>query len=88
MKVDKSFVRDADVDRGQQEIVRALVAMAHALGIEVVAEGIETQGQASLLSELGCRLGQGYLLAAPMPLTDFEAWLATAPTSLRHALPV
>ena len=88
MKVDKSFVRDADVDRGQQEIVRALVAMAHALGIEVVAEGIETQGQASLLSELGCRLGQGYLLAAPMPVADFEAWLTAAPTSLRHALPV
>lgn len=87
MKIDKSFVRDADVDHQQQEIVRALMAMAHALGIEVVAEGIETPGQAALLERLGCGLGQGYLLARPMPLTDFERWLADAPTTLRTALP-
>jgi diguanylate cyclase (GGDEF)-like protein len=88
MKVDKAFVRDADVDLHQQEIVRALVAMAHALGIEVVAEGIETKGQAELLRALGCGLGQGYLLAPPLPVDQFDRWLATAAVSLREALPV
>jgi EAL domain-containing protein (putative c-di-GMP-specific phosphodiesterase class I) len=87
MKVDKSFVRDADVDHQQQEIVRALVAMAHALGIETVAEGIETTGQARLLEQLGCRLGQGFLLARPMPVEQFVDWLDTAPTTLRAVLP-
>jgi diguanylate cyclase (GGDEF)-like protein/PAS domain S-box-containing protein len=87
MKVDKMFVRDADVDHQQQEIVRALVALAQALGIGVVAEGIETRGQAALLHQLGCRLGQGYLLAHPMPVDRFETWLRSARTTLREALP-
>ena len=87
MKIDKSFLRDADVDHQQQEIVRALMAMGNALGIEVVAEGIETTGQARLLEQLGCRLGQGYLLARPMPADQFAGWLVDAPTSLRDALP-
>lgn len=78
MKVDKSFVRDADVDRHQQEIVRALVAMAQALGIGVIAEGVETEGQAQLLHELGCGLLQGYLIAHPMPVDDATSWLAAA----------
>jgi EAL domain-containing protein (putative c-di-GMP-specific phosphodiesterase class I) len=87
MKVDKSFVRDADVDHQQQEIVRALVAMAQALGIGVVAEGIETPGQACLLEQLGCRLGQGYLLARPMPIEQFTSWLTDAHATLRATLP-
>ena len=78
---------DADVDHQQQEIVRALVVMAHALGIEVVAEGIESPGEARLLEQLGCHLGQGYLLARPMPVDQFTTWLTTAPTTLRDALP-
>ena len=88
MKIDKSFLRDADVDLQQQEIVRALMAMADALGIEVVAEGIETPGQAALLEQLGCRLGQGYLLAHPMRTEQFTAWLGTAERALRDVLPV
>ncbi len=87
MKVDKMFVHNADVDHQQQEIVRALVALAQALEIGVVAEGIETTGQAALLRELGCELGQGYLLARPMPFDAFERWLASAATTLRDALP-
>jgi EAL domain-containing protein (putative c-di-GMP-specific phosphodiesterase class I) len=87
MKIDKAFVRGADVDRQQQEIVRALVAMAHALGIGIVAEGIETAGQAAFLQDLGCRLGQGYLLARPMPVAEFGRWLETAANALRAALP-
>ncbi len=87
MKVDKMFVRDADVDVQQLEIVRAIVALAQALGMGVVAEGIETCGQAALLRQLGCGLGQGYLLARPMPLADFLEWLDAAPTNLRSTLP-
>jgi diguanylate cyclase (GGDEF)-like protein/PAS domain S-box-containing protein len=88
MKIDKAFVRDVDVDHQQQEIVRALVAMATALDIGIVAEGIETGGQARFMRDLGCRLGQGYLMAKPMPHDDFVEWIATAATTLRETLPV
>ena len=87
MKIDKMFVRDVDIDHQQQEIVRALVAMANALGIGIVAEGIETSGQAEFMRGLGCRLGQGYLMASPMPFESFHDWLATATTTLRETLP-
>ncbi|MCB0900453.1 MAG: EAL domain-containing protein, partial [Actinobacteria bacterium] len=61
MKIDKSFLRDVEVDAHQQEIVRALVALASAIDVDVVAEGIETEGQADFLRGMGCGLGQGYL---------------------------
>ncbi|HEY8239662.1 MAG TPA: bifunctional diguanylate cyclase/phosphodiesterase, partial [Candidatus Limnocylindrales bacterium] len=65
IKIDRSFVTDLDVSDPNVGIVRAVVSLAHGLGITVVAEGIETDEQARRLRELGCDMGQGYLWAHP-----------------------
>lgn len=65
IKIDRSFVAGID-GIADRSIVDAVVALAHGLGIGVVAEGIETARQAERLRELGCDLGQGYLFARPM----------------------
>ena len=65
IKVDRSFVTDLDVRDPNVGIVRAVVSLAHGLGITVVAEGIETDEQARRLRELGCDMGQGYAWAHP-----------------------
>jgi EAL domain-containing protein (putative c-di-GMP-specific phosphodiesterase class I) len=66
IKIDRTFV--AGIDQvADRSIVDAVIALAHGLGIGVVAEGIETNRQADQLRELGCDLGQGYLFARPMP---------------------
>ena len=65
IKIDRSFVTDLDVHDPNVGIVRAVVSLAHGLGITVVAEGIETDEQARRLRELGCDMGQGYAWAHP-----------------------
>jgi len=65
IKVDRSFVTDLDVRDPNLGIIRAVVSLAHGLGITVVAEGIETEEQARRLRELGCDMGQGYAWAHP-----------------------
>ena len=75
LKIDQHFIRDIAHDARDLSIVRAIVAMARALELEVVAEGIETEEQRLRLLEAGCRIGQGYLFAAPMPATEFAALL-------------
>lgn len=76
LKIDKSFVRDMTTDPGDRAIAEAIIVMAHKLGIQVVAEGVETAEQRDLLAAAGCDFGQGYLFARPMPMTDFETFLA------------
>jgi diguanylate cyclase (GGDEF)-like protein len=84
INIDRSF--DAGIDGiADRSIVDAVIALAHGLGIGVVAEGIETERQAERLGELGCDLGQGYLFARPMPAVDVRKLLrgdADAPTAL------
>lgn len=65
LKLDKSLIADVDHDPGAVAIVRAVLAMADALGLHVVAEGIETEAQETVLRQLGCPSGQGYLLGRP-----------------------
>ena len=65
IKVDRSFVTDLDVRDPNVGIIRAVVSLAHGLGITVVAEGIETEEQARRLRELGCDMGQGFVWAHP-----------------------
>jgi len=67
LKIDASFVRNASRDTKNVEIIRSIIALARALSIEVVAEGIETMEQHAMLRDLGCPLGQGYLFARPLP---------------------
>ncbi len=78
VKLDKRFVQGLGVDSRAEEIVRATVSLAHGLGLEVVAEGVETVAQARMLMGIGCDAAQGYLYARPMPPEDVPAWLARA----------
>jgi diguanylate cyclase (GGDEF)-like protein len=82
VKIDKSFVLDMLDDRSHAAIVRSVIDLAHNLGFEVVAEGVETEQILAALTTLGCDIAQGYLLARPMPAGHLPAWL------LAHRVPV
>ncbi|WP_318246111.1 EAL domain-containing protein [Stappia indica] len=75
LKIDQSFVRDLETDEESRALVKAIIAMAASLGINVIAEGAETQGQCQTLLALGCRQIQGYHLGRPMPGAEFLAYL-------------
>jgi diguanylate cyclase (GGDEF)-like protein/PAS domain S-box-containing protein len=79
LKIDQSFVREIGLQaaEGHEEapIIRTIIALAHNLGMAVVAEGVETESQRSLLIELGCESLQGYLLHAPLDVVGIEALL-------------
>jgi len=79
LKVDRSFVGRIDGDGGETGIVRAIVALAHGLGMEVIAEGVETEGQAVLLRKLGCQYGQGYYFSRPLDGEAAGAFFAKGP---------
>jgi diguanylate cyclase (GGDEF)-like protein/excisionase family DNA binding protein len=75
IKIDQSFVQGLESEGANLPIVQAVIALAHGLGMGVVAEGIETAGQLAGLRSLGCDRGQGFLYARPMPPTDLEPML-------------
>lgn len=70
LKIDKSFIRDIPEDQSDVEIACAIIAMAHNLGLTVVAEGVETEIQARLLAQYDCEYLQGFFLDRPMPIED------------------
>ncbi|HVK93900.1 MAG TPA: EAL domain-containing protein [Noviherbaspirillum sp.] len=72
LKIDQSFVRDMATNDGDRAIVRSVTVMAHELGLQVVAEGIETVRQKELLIEAGCDFGQGFLFSQALPPEEFE----------------
>lgn len=76
LKIDQSFVRDIVTDSEDLAIVRAIVAMSQALFLDVIAEGVESAEQLSLLKREGCKDCQGYLFARPMDADSFMQWLA------------
>lgn len=75
VKIDQSFVRNLASDAREQALVRSMISLSHDLDYRVVAEGIETKEAAEMLAQMGCDEGQGYFLARPMELTNFEQWL-------------
>jgi diguanylate cyclase (GGDEF)-like protein/PAS domain S-box-containing protein len=79
IKLDRSFLRDVPDNADANAVVRMVVQLAHDLRLEVVAEGVEHQAQASFLSDAGCSAFQGYLYAPALAPLDAAAWLATQP---------
>jgi diguanylate cyclase (GGDEF)-like protein len=74
VKIDPSFAASLHEDGGELTLVEAIVAMAHKLGLKVVAEGVETEAQRALLATAGCDYAQGYVLGVPMTAGDLEAF--------------
>jgi len=76
VKIDRSFILDLSSSPGNEVLVDSIVQLGHSLGVQVVAEGVETQAELDVLRNLGCGLVQGYHLARPAPLADVMAWAA------------
>jgi EAL domain-containing protein (putative c-di-GMP-specific phosphodiesterase class I) len=78
IKIDRSFVAGIEEAPADAAIVRAMIDLAHNLGMQVIAEGVETAGQLERLRRWSCDAVQGYLVARPMPIEDLPAWLMAA----------
>jgi diguanylate cyclase (GGDEF)-like protein/PAS domain S-box-containing protein len=78
LKIDQSFVRDMETNSAHRAMVEAIIVMAHKLGMEVVAEGVETAQQRAILQAAGCDLGQGFLFSPALAPEEFEARLGPA----------
>lgn len=76
LKVDRSFVMDIPRDINDMEITGAVIAMAHKLNLQVVAEGVETPAQLQFLRANNCEFAQGYLFSKPLPIAEFKAYIS------------
>ncbi|HEX5389970.1 MAG TPA: EAL domain-containing protein, partial [Burkholderiaceae bacterium] len=72
IKIDQSFVRELLVNPNDASIARTVIALGQSLGLDVVAEGVETAAQRDFLHQHGCRTFQGYFFSRPLPLSQFE----------------
>lgn len=79
LKIDKSFIQNICSDENDQSIVRSTIEMAHNLGLNVVAEGVETNETLAILCELGCDVAQGFLFSKPLPPEMFAKWIENSP---------
>ncbi len=75
LKIDRSFVIDLETNEDDQAICRAIINMAVSLGMEVIAEGVETEIQRDLLKSFGCHIIQGYFYSKPLPISEFEVFV-------------
>jgi diguanylate cyclase (GGDEF)-like protein/PAS domain S-box-containing protein len=75
LKIDQSFVRDVLSDPNDAAIAKTIVALGKTLGLEVIAEGVETRAQMDFLASIGCHAYQGFLLSRPVPVAEFEQQL-------------
>ena len=76
VKVDRTFVRDLGITPQSSAVVTAIIALARALGLRVIAEGVETLRQMEVLHRLGCSLMQGFLFSKPLPADELERWIS------------
>jgi len=75
LKIDRSFIEEVAINQGDRELVIATISMAQALGLQVVAEGVETDEQLTFIKEQGCALVQGYYFSRPLLADDFDRYL-------------
>jgi EAL domain-containing protein (putative c-di-GMP-specific phosphodiesterase class I) len=75
LKIDRAFVFELDTDSRDISIVRAIVELAHSLGLSVVAEGVESEAAGRMLTALRCDVAQGYGLCRPAPASEITGWL-------------
>jgi len=87
IKIDRSFIVNVAEDNENTAIVRSLVAMAHNLGLGIIAEGVETEAQARFLAAERCEEAQGFLYAKPLPAAEFEAYLRERPLASQLTAP-
>ncbi len=79
LKIDRSFITDVTAEPSREAIVRAIIALANALGLHTIAEGIETEAEAKFLIQEGCQQAQGYLYSRPLPPEEFLSKWGKAP---------
>lgn len=77
LKIDKSFIQDVMKEQDDAALVKAIINMAHSLGLRVIAEGVEEEAQTHFLQMEGCDYSQGYFYSRPLPERDFRDWLRT-----------
>jgi predicted signal transduction protein with EAL and GGDEF domain len=80
LKLDRSFVHDLDTNEDHLSIVRAVIGLAHALGLRVVCEGVENEATLLRLRQLGCDLAQGYCVSKPLAARDLPDFVAKGTT--------
>ena len=88
LKIDHSFVRDVLTDANDATIARTIIALAQSLGLQVVAEGVESEGQRELLSQSGCQFFQGYLFSKPVPPEDLALEAIASVFSVTNVAPL
>lgn len=86
LKIDRSFVRALDSNRDQQALVNAILSLAERLGLDTLAEGVETRADHALLAQLGCGHVQGYVVARPMPAEAVAPWVLDHSARLAQAV--
>jgi diguanylate cyclase (GGDEF)-like protein/PAS domain S-box-containing protein len=84
IKIDQTFVRDIAIDHNDATIVKTIIVMAKAMGLHVIAEGVEMDAQLSFLELCGCESFQGYLFGKPIPLDQFETFVRTESKSAEY----
>jgi len=86
LKIDKSFVREMATDETDEAIVASTVALGHALGLRVVAEGIEDRATWERLTGMGCDVAQGYYMSRPLPADEVLRWALTSSFGPMHGV--
>ncbi|GMV42874.1 MAG: GGDEF domain-containing protein [Myxococcales bacterium] len=86
VKLDPEFLKNIEDDQQERALVKGVIGLARTLGLEVVAEGVETTAQLAILTDLGCNLLQGYGLSRPVPVEDVEVLFASLPSLTRRSL--
>jgi diguanylate cyclase len=87
LKIDRSFISGIETQEDARMIVSTILAMAHTMNVEIVAEGVETSRQATILAAAGCTILQGFLYSKPLPVAEFEIWWAAHAPHHTAALP-